>query len=241
MASRYLTVLPLGPADGGPPGGGAPWFPVVGLLLGTVLAGTTLVLDALAPVPLGAVLVTALWAAVTGGLHLDGLADTLDGLGGGWSRDEALRIMRDSRVGAFGVVGVVLVLLLKAAAVATLPPRLRWRGLLVAPPLARASLPVLGWYCPPARPDGAGHAFAGELTARGVLVAAGLGLGVSLALLGPWGLVVAGAALGEALALSAYLRRRLGGFTGDSLGALVEGSEAGSLTLLAVLAHLGLR
>src|SRR4029453_5240544 len=96
----------------------------------------------------------ALWAALTGGLHLDGLADTCDGLGGGWSRERALSIMRDARSGPYGVTAIVLVLGLKAAAVTSLPEGLAWRALVLAPLLGRTGPLLLVRLCPPAPPGG---------------------------------------------------------------------------------------
>ncbi|MBI3458489.1 MAG: adenosylcobinamide-GDP ribazoletransferase [Candidatus Rokubacteria bacterium] len=240
IACRYLTALPL-PRSAGPGdlGRAAGWFPVVGLLLGVILAALALLVERGAPPLVGAVLIVALWALLTGGLHLDGLADALDGLGGGWSREEALAIMRDARTGAYGVTAIVLVLAAKLATIAGLSPGLRWRALIVAPVLARLGPLVLSRLCPPARGEGAGHVFALSVRAPGLAVGLLTAAAVALGLLGPAGallfvLAVAGAAL-----FAWYLRRRLGGLTGDCLGALVEALEAVSLVALSVLAHLG--
>jgi adenosylcobinamide-GDP ribazoletransferase len=176
-------------------------------------------------------LLVALWAALTGGLHLDGLADACDGLGGGWSRERALAIMKDTRSGPYGVTAIVLVLGLKAAVLASLPEGLAWRALVMAPALARAGPLLLAAIARPARPEGAGHAFSTGVhwpaIAAGWLVA---GL-VSVATLGAWGALALAVTAVLASVWALYLRRRLGGFTGDTLGALVEVSEAGLLTL----------
>ena len=111
---------------------------MVGLAVGACLALASLAVDRVVPPGVGAMLLVALWAALTGGLHLDGLADTCDGLGGGWSRERALAIMRDVRSGPYGVTAIVLVLGLKAAALASLPEGLAWRALLLAPVVGRA-------------------------------------------------------------------------------------------------------
>src|SRR5262249_17813095 len=132
VAFRYLTVLPLprsrGPGDFGRAAG---WFPVVGLALGGCLAIASLGLDRVLPPGVGALLLIALWVGLTGGLHLDGLADTCDGLGGGWSRERALSIMRDAWTGPYGVTAIVLVLGLKVATLASLPTGLAWRAILL--------------------------------------------------------------------------------------------------------------
>ena len=139
VAFRYLTVLPLPRSRVvGDLGRAAGWFPVVGLGLGVCLALASLAVDRVVPPGVGAMLLVALWVGLTGGLHLDGLADTCDGLGGGWSRERTLTIMRDARSGPYGVTAIVLLLGLKAAALASLPEGLAWRALVLAPVLARA-------------------------------------------------------------------------------------------------------
>jgi len=183
------------------------------------------------------VLIVALWALLTGGLHLDGLADAADGLGGGFSAEEALAIMRDARTGAFGVIAIVLVLGAKVAAVASLPPELRWRSLILAPTLGRLAPLVLAGCCPPARAAGAGHAFALAIGPRALAVAATVTVLAALLLTGPWGVVLVALVALATGAFAVYLRARLGGLTGDCLGALVELTEAGVLIGLSILAH----
>lgn len=240
VACRYLTRLPL-PRSGvaGDLGGASGWFPVVGLILGLLLAAGGLVIEWLVPPLLGAVLLVGLWALLTGGLHLDGLADAADGLGGGWSREETLAIMRDAATGAYGVSALVLVLGVKVSALTGLPPELRWRALLLAPVLGRVTPLLLARLCPPARAEGAGHAFALTVGRRPLAVAGLVALGAGLGLFGPWGLLLVALAALAATAFAGYLRARLGGLTGDCLGALVEGVEALTLVALAALAHLG--
>lgn len=243
-AVRYLTVLPLPRTDSlggaGDLGAAAAWFPVIGLALGLLLAGATSVLDLALPPSLAAVLLVALWVGLTGGLHLDGLGDTLDGLGGAWERSRALAIMRDGALGAYGVTGIVLVLAVKTAALTNLSADATWRALVLTPTLGRLAPLLVASWCPAARADGAGHAFVAGLrpVAAGIgAVVAGL---VALGLCGEWGLaVLAATALGAGLA-ALYLRRRLGGLTGDCLGAQVELTEALVLILLAGLDQLEL-
>jgi adenosylcobinamide-GDP ribazoletransferase len=241
VALRYLTILPLPSSRVAVDlGRAAGWFPVVGLVLGGCLALASLVADRVLPPGVAAMLLVALWAALTGGLHLDGLADTCDGLGGGWSRERALSIMRDARSGPYGVTGVVLVLGLKAAALASLPDGLAWRTLLVAPVLGRAGPLLVVRLCPPARLEGAGHSLAAGARSPSLLAGGLVAAAVSVATLGPWGMLPLGAAGTAAWGVAAYLRRRLGGFTGDTLGALVETTEVGVLTLAVSLDFLEL-
>ena len=123
-ALRYLTIAPIPAGAHVEPttlGRAAAWFPLIGLALGLVVAGGERVIGIVFPSLLDALLAVTLWKLLTGGLHLDGLADCLDGLVGRDAGDR-LRIMRDSRIGAFGAIGLILFLLLEVAAVSELPP-----------------------------------------------------------------------------------------------------------------------
>src|SRR5207244_542235 len=122
-------------------GRSAGWFPVVGVVLGAALAAGDRGLSWLFPPILAALLTLTAWKLLTGGLHLDGLADCLDGLMGR-DREHRLSIMRDSRIGVFGAVGLILILLLELTALAGLPAGLRWRGLVAAPAVGPAAPPL---------------------------------------------------------------------------------------------------
>jgi adenosylcobinamide-GDP ribazoletransferase len=240
VACRYLTVLPLPPdRTAGDLGRAAGWFPLVGAVLGGLLAVWDVALGRLVPPLVGAVAVIGLWAFLTGGLHLDGLADAADGLGAGFSRDEALAIMRDARIGAYGVTAIVLVLGLKAAALAGLRPDLSWRAVGVAAVLGRLGPLLLARLCPPARGDGAGHAFALSVGSGAVAGGGLIALTVALGLFGPWGAAPVAVTVTATVGFAVYLSRRLGGLTGDCLGALVEVTEALCLVAVAALAHRG--
>jgi adenosylcobinamide-GDP ribazoletransferase len=214
-------------------GRAAAWFPVIGLGLGLAVAGGEWAIARLFPPLLDALLAVTLWKLLTGGLHLDGLADCLDGLVG-TDPAERLRIMRDSRIGAFGAVGLILFLLLEVAAVSELPPASQWRALVVAPTVARVAAPVLAWVFPPATPFGQGAMFRAGLTRARVLVATVLGALVAVVVLGPAGLVVCATAAAATLGLGWLSTRRLGGVTGDVLGAGIEITEL--IALLTVVA-----
>src|SRR5512145_3505414 len=172
LALRYLTILPVpGGADTGRAvGRAAAWFPAVGLALGLLLAGVDRAISWLFPPILSAVLTVTAWKVLTGGLHLDGLADCLDGLAGR-DREHRLAIMRDSHIGTFGSAGLVLFLVLEVAAVADLPPPARWRVLRVAALISRAAPPVLARLFAAARSDGQGAAFMTGVGAVGAALA----------------------------------------------------------------------
>jgi adenosylcobinamide-GDP ribazoletransferase len=242
LALGFLTAIPIrveAPAQDSL-GRAAVWFPVVGLLLGGLLAAAHAALGLLFPPLLAAGLVVALWAVLTGGLHLDGLADCCDGLLAAVSRERRLEIMRDSRLGAFGAIGLVLFLILKVLALASLSTDLRIThyalrftsyALLVAPALARLLLLPVALQ-PAARAGGLGAAFASGLSPGRTAVAAVLPL--ALIVLGGWrAAVAAGAACAVALGVAGLARARLGGVTGDVLGLTVELAELAALLAFA--------
>jgi adenosylcobinamide-GDP ribazoletransferase len=243
LAVRFLTVVPVPGRDllgVSALGRAAWWFPVVGLLLGIGLDGTLAALQALFPPLLASALLVTAWKAVTGGIHLDGLADVLDGLAG---RDPAQRlaIMRDSRVGVFGAAGLVLFLLLVVAAVADLPDPVRGRLLILAPMVGRAAPLLVGGWLRPATPgEGLGAAFVVGLSRwAGPLWALG-GIALGVALVGPWGAAIPALAWAAVILGAGFAARRLGGLTGDVLGAVVELAELGALLAGAALVRRGL-
>lgn len=238
QAARYLTAVPLG--DGAPqdPGRAAAWFPAVGLGIGAVLALTDRLAGWLFPSLLAAVLIVTVWKLLTGGLHLDGLADCLDGLAGRdpWQR---LHIMHDSRIGAFAAMGLVLVLFLEIAAVAGLADANRWRVLLATPAIGRATPALLCRCFPPARPAGQGATFSAGLRAWAVplaLAAAGV---IAVLALGLPGLLALAVGALAAVGAGRFFSARLGGITGDVLGAGVEVAELTALLTMSAWMHSG--
>jgi len=236
-AFAFLTRLPVwsGPLRDEDLGRSLTFFPLVGLVLGLGLTGlASLLVGVVAPTLLAVVLVAFL-AALTGGLHLDGVADVFDGLGGGrGDRQRTLDIMRDSRIGAHGAVALVLVLLAKVFAIAELLARRDLIGLLAFPAIARWAVTPAIVFHPYARPEGTGRAFHGAARPREVAGATAL-LAVALGALGPRLFVPAAGALAAASLLALWLRRRLGGLTGDGYGAVIELAEVVTLSLVSAL------
>jgi adenosylcobinamide-GDP ribazoletransferase len=236
-AFAFLTRLPVwsGPLRDEDLGRSVTFFPIVGLVLGLVLTGLASALGDVLPPTLTAVGLVALLAALTGGLHLDGLADVFDALGGGrGDRQRMLDIMRDSRIGAHGAAALVLGLLAKVFAVSELVARRDLAGLLVFPAVARwAVTPAIVFY-PYARDEGTGRAFNGEARAWEVAGATAL-LAGTLAVVGVRLFVPAAGALAAATLFALWLRRRLGGLTGDVYGASIELAEIVTLALVGAL------
>ncbi|MGH2588616.1 MAG: adenosylcobinamide-GDP ribazoletransferase [Dehalococcoidia bacterium] len=222
LALEFLTILRFRRSVTYNPagiGGSLAWFPLVGLLIGGLLVAVDAAGSWLFPVYLIPALVIAANAVITGALHLDGLADTADGLFGGHTPERRLEIMRDSRTGTFGVVAVVLVLLLSYASLLSMTDVSRRAILLVAPVISRMMMVVAILRFPYARPSGLGRAFKdnpphGWLVTLGVLV-----LAVSLVGVVWFWVLLSIAGLGLVLLAGWFVSRRLGGLTGDVYGA----------------------
>jgi adenosylcobinamide-GDP ribazoletransferase len=252
VALGLFTVIPAGATGrvGRPEAARAIcWLPVAGLVVALPAAGVLLAVDAgghgTARRLLAAVLAAGVVALLTGGLHLDGLADTADGLGSRRPAEQALAVMRRSDIGPFGVVALLLVLLIQVTAVAALPPGGVDAAALVAAAVTGrvAALLATGPSSPAARPDGFGALVTAATSVRtragavaGLLVAVAAGA----ALLGgeplAWRAVAAAVAglLGADL-LRRAARRVLGGMTGDVFGALIELGATTTLLALALL------
>ena len=237
-AVSFLTRVPVGRAiafDGADVGRGAPLFPLVGAVVGgaVALAGSLMAREL--PPLLAAALALAAGALLTGALHLDALADVADGLGGS-TREDALRIMREHTVGAYGAVALISSLLVKTFALAELLgiDGGAW-ALVAAGALSRAAIVPLAVALPYARAgDGKGRVLDGA--GRPAAVAAGL-LGIALSLsFGLRGIVLAAAVAALTLGWGRFCRRRFGGVTGDLLGACCELAETLVLVLCVAIA-----
>jgi adenosylcobinamide-GDP ribazoletransferase len=229
VATAFFTRIPVAaPACRAGRLAAAAWaFPLVGGGIGGIAAFAFLLVQLLG---LGdwpaAVLAVLAGIVLTGALHEDGLADTADGLIGGHDRDQRLAIMRDSRHGTFGVVAIVLSVLLRAAALSGIgDPIYAGLALVAAHAASRAALPLAMRALAPARSDGLGAA-AGRPSMVLAIAALAVGLLVTLAALGPArGLVAIGLAGAAMLAAGVLAHRRIGGYTGDVLGAFQQIGE----------------
>jgi adenosylcobinamide-GDP ribazoletransferase len=231
MASvSFLTRLPFAgatPVVGGTVAKAAWAFPIAGLVVGVIGAIVYALAHRLGlPAWPSAVLTVAATLAATGCLHEDGLADTADGFGGGKTRDQKLDIMRDSRIGTYGVCALAMAFLLRAGALASLTdPHLAVWALIASHGAARATMPALMYLLPPARRDGLSFN-AGYPPGEGVVAAAVLGILILGFCLHPERGAVAVILLGGVAALTAWLSmRQIEGQTGDVLGTCEQVSE----------------
>ena len=241
LAVRFLTIVPVPgrEATGAKSlGRAAWWFPAVGLALGACLVAADHLFAFVFHPLLGSVLLVSLWKILTGGIHLDGLADVLDGLAGR-DAERRLAIMRDSRIGVFGAAGLVLCVLIAAGALDALPGGRHSAALVLAPAVGRLGPLLIGPLFRAATPgQGAGATFLEGLSPWAApLWIAGLWI-LSAVLLGPWGGLLLSLALATVLLWAVFLVSRLGGLTGDALGSSVELGELATLVAAAALIHL---
>lgn len=231
-AVSFLTRIPVPGRGSLPPrvaGLSVAFFPLVGLLLGGASAGVAWALRDRLGLPAHSawtLLLVSLHALLTGALHLDGVSDVADGLGGGrGDRERALEIMKDTRVGAFGVVALILVLIGKVVAMDEVLRMPGYLAMLLAYPLvARFAVVPLIVFFPCARPTGLARTFHEQSRWPAALVAAGLA-GVAMWVLGKTLFITAGIGVGVGLVVGILIASRLRGLTGDAYGASIELSE----------------
>jgi cobalamin 5'-phosphate synthase/cobalamin synthase len=238
VAIMFLTRIPVA-ANTAPGaievGRSAAWFPLVGAAVGGVeglIAWALYHLSSKAgagsmnpwAAMVIAILAIGVGVALTGALHLDGLADMADGFGGGWTREDVLRIMRDHAIGSYGAVALIMVLVLKIASLSTLITRgAAIKYLIVASALGRGTMVLLGFFLPYARlsEDGLGASFQ---SLRKIELSSSSALALALSLVGGWRTGVVSLLLAGLVSLGSawYCTRRIGGITGDTLGATSE-------------------
>jgi adenosylcobinamide-GDP ribazoletransferase len=232
-AIALLTILPVGAAGATPGGPTTTWFPVAGALLAALVIGFDAALSVALPGLVVAALDVAALAVLTGGMHLDGLADSADGLLGGGDRERRLQVMRDPTVGAFAVVAIVVVVVVDVAALASAASRAEalW-GAVVA---SRWAVAMAVCSIPSARADGLGATIRRGMRARHALAATAVA-SVLVLPLGSAGVASLATAAAAAFAVGSRARRALGGATGDTDGAVVEVAFAGALVAAVVIA-----
>ncbi len=232
-AIQFITVLPVGKPGSFDAKRMVPFFPVVGLMIGLFLAFFDQLVLKLWPEPVAALLDTLFLVAITGALHLDGLGDTADGLYGHRSKEKALAIMKDSRIGAMGLVAIVSCLAVKWAGIMSLDEN-RTLLLLLIPAYARGGMLFGFRFLEYGRPDGGtGHAFFKHTLKPSAF--SGLPFLLLLSALLAWqSLWLNFCFVAVLLLLLSFYKRKIGCITGDMLGAMVEITEAALFLLVAV-------
>lgn len=238
-ALQFLTIFQLTktlPFDERLFGRSSAYFPVVGLILGAFVWGAdTLLQKTFPPTLRNLVLVVAL-VILSRGLHLDGLADSADGLFGGLDRERRLSIMKDSRIGTFGTLALISVVLFKLRALDLLSGSDRSVALLLGPMLSRWAYVVMAYRALPARADGLGAVLVRNVFVRELAIASGTSLLVSILIGGVGGLLALLLAGAFTLGMTRFCTARLGGVTGDSFGAVGEIVETSTFCLFALFA-----
>ena len=238
-ALSFLTRIPVGRAvvlDGEDVARAVVFFPGVGALIGAAVAGAALVATEVLPTFMAAALAVAFGVALTGALHVDALADTADGLGG-TTRERALEIMRDHTIGAYGASALVLDMIVRVAAVAALiGVDDGWRAVIVAGALSRAMPGPVGCALPYARSShGSGSSVTRHVGWRRAATTVVVAVAIALTLQWPEGIALAVAAAIVAGAIATWSNRRLGGVTGDTIGAAIQLSETAALVVAVAL------
>ena len=234
IALQFFTRLPIPRWVGFEAGWlhhAARYFPLVGSVVAAIAGAVYALAACLWPAPVAALLATAAGIYATGAFHEDGFADMCDGFGGGLTRERVLEIMKDSRIGAYGAIGITCLLGVKCVALAMLPPAAALGALFLAHPLSRLCACALIWRLEYARAEGKAKPLAQDMTTPEFAIAA-LGASLPAALLVLYGQLPWRAVLGGALAaalitfwLARKIAQRLGGYTGDCLGATQQLAE----------------
>ncbi len=245
IALQFFTRLPIPRWVGFDPAWlhhASRYFPLVGVVVAVVTASVYAGAAMLWPLPVAVLLSTMAGIWLTGAFHEDGFADTCDGFGGGMTRQRVMEIMKDSRIGAYGAIGMALLLGLKVTLLAQFEPRAALAALLLAHPLSRLAAVSLIWKLEYARDEGKAKPMAAQMSGIELAIAAACAALPALALgLAGWlDWIALGACILVALAVAIWMgrrfARRIGGYTGDCLGAVQQVSEVAIyLCLLAAL------
>ena len=215
-AIRFLTIIPVRGGDA-PPGKAAAFFPLVGAMLGAAGAGIYVLASRAFPGSVAALATVAFWVVISGVLHEDGLADVADAVRAGRSRDRMLAILKDSRIGTYGAIAVLLSVLARWQALEFLATPRVFEVLIASQAVPRAAIVAMAWSSRPVG-SGMGAALASTLGTPAALVA--ITQGAAAALLCGWrpGLILIAGSVLVVQALRGWFYRRLGGINGDCLG-----------------------
>jgi len=221
-------------------GRSAGYFPVIGLIIGLILVGLNWLFGLLLPPLVVDVLLLASLVVISGAIHLDGFADTCDGLAGHKTVEERWQVMHDSRAGAFGIVGVVLLLLIKYVALASIPEALLLMTLVLMPVVSRWAMTYALFAYRYARPSGLGKALKQGTTWPRFTMATVITVAIAAVMAQLVGLAIMLFIWVVTVAVAAYFKSKFNGLTGDNYGAINEVAEVSVLIFVTILAQLGL-
>lgn len=221
-------------------GRSAGFFPVVGLIIGLILVGLYWLFGLLLPPMIVAALLVASLAVISGAIHLDGFADTCDGLASHKTVEERWQVMHDSRAGAFGIVGVVLLLLIKYASLTSIPAASMMMALVLMPVVSRWAMAYALFAYPYARPSGLGKALQQGTRWPGFTMATAITVAIAAVIANLIGLAILFFSWVVTLVAAAYFKSKFKGLTGDNYGAINEVVEVSVLIFIIMLVQLGL-
>jgi len=236
-ALRFLTIIPfpwrreVSPEELGRSAG---YFPVVGIIIGLILAGLNWLLGLFLPSPVVNVLLVVSLVVISGVLHLDGFVDTCDGIAGHKTPEQRWRVMRDSRTGGFGIVGACCLLLVKYISLNSVPETLLMATLVLMPVIGRWAMVYAIFAYPYARPSGLGKIFKQGASWQRFTMATLIALVVAIVLFQLAGLAIMVGIWVIVVAMAAYLKHKFSGLTGDTYGAINEVAEVCVLILACV-------
>ena len=221
-------------------GHSAGYFPVVGLIIGLILAGLNWLFGLILPSSVANALLIVSLVILSGALHLDGFVDTCDGIAGHKPVEARWKVMHDSRAGGFGIVGVVLLLLVKYVSLNSIPEPLLMMTLVLMPVLSRWAMAYAIFIYPYARPSGLGKVFKQGTSWPRFTMATLIAVAVTVILGQLVGLAIMFLIWVITVVMAAYFKSKFSGLTGDTYGAINEVAEVSVLILISLLVQLGL-
>jgi len=237
IALQFLTILPFnikGRIEGEDLGRSLAYFPIAGLLIGLFLASIAYI-SAFLPGLVRSILILAAWIVITGGMHLDGFADTCDGFYGNRPREDILKIMRDSRIGTMGAAGVTMLLLFKFATLSSIGSEDLWKVLIITAVSARWSQVFVCASSKYARDEGKAKYFVEYAKKGDMFIGALFTLIINWFLMGLKGVILLALLTAVIFLFIRYVKRKIGGMTGDTIGATNEIAEATALLFSLIL------
>jgi adenosylcobinamide-GDP ribazoletransferase len=235
----FLTRLPVRTTRRLDTAHSVPWFPIVGLLIGSLVGGTAALLEPWASPHVAAGVAIVVGLLVTGSFHEDGLGDVADAFVGGWTRDDRLRILKDSRHGTYGVVALVSSIVLRfvaLGALVTAGPKAAVIGAVAAHGLARSGAVGTMLAARPATGEGLGSDYVADMRRGASTLGIVVTVGVVATIGGWWAAVALGAVVVTTVVMVAWSRRKIGGFSGDVLGAIEQCAEIAVFVVLSMVA-----
>lgn len=235
----FLTRLPIRTERELRTSSSVPWFPFVGAVIGAMVGGAVALAQPWATPTVAAVVGVTLGLLVTGCFHEDGLGDVADAFVGGWNAEQRMTILKDSRHGTYGVVAIVTSIVVRVVALSSLVsvgPRVAFAACVVAHCSARTAAVGVMIGSRPATGEGLGHDYVHDASRSRLAIGAIVGAMIAVVASGWWALVVLGVGTVLAAVVARWSRHKVGGFTGDVLGAVEQVVEAAALVALSMLA-----